>query len=104
MSIEINSQKCVGCGKCRDVCPGTLIALGKDGKAFIRYPRDCWGCTSCLKECPVYAISFFLGADIGGMGGKLHTEKEGDILKWMIERPDGSVNVTEVDTRESNKY
>lgn len=104
MSIEIDKKKCVGCGRCRDVCPGTLIALDSDRRAYIKYPRDCWGCTSCIKECPVYAIRFFLGADMGGLGSRLHTEKDGDILRWVIEKPDGSTAVIDVDTRESNKY
>ncbi|HAI77471.1 MAG TPA: adenylylsulfate reductase, partial [Ruminococcus sp.] len=55
MSIAINQNACIGCGKCHDVCPGTLIHLNADRKAFIKYPKDCWGCTSCLKECPVHA-------------------------------------------------
>ena len=100
MSIEIDKKKCVGCGRCRDVCPGTLIALDSDRRAYIKYPRDCWGCTSCIKECPVYAIRFFLGADMGGLGSRLHTEKDGDILRWVIEKPGGSTAVINVDTRE----
>ena len=104
MSIEIDKLKCVGCGRCRDVCPGTLIALDEERRAYIKYPRDCWGCTSCIKECPMYAIRFFLGADMGGMGSRLHTEKDGDILRWVTEKPDGSTAVINVDTRESNKY
>ena len=104
MSIDIDKKKCVGCGRCRDVCPGTLIALDSDRRAYIKYPRDCWGCTSCIKECPVYAIRFFLGADMGGLGSRLHTEKDGDILRWVIEKPGGSTAVIDVDTRESNKY
>jgi len=104
VSIEINKLKCIGCGRCRDVCPGTLIALDSERRAYIKYPRDCWGCTSCIKECPVYAIRFFLGADMGGLGSRLHTERSGDILRWIIEKPDGSETVINVDTRESNKY
>lgn len=104
MSIAIDKSKCVGCGKCHEVCPGTLIKIGADKKAFIKYPKDCWGCTSCLKECPVHAISLYLGADMGGSGTTLHTEKEGGLLRWIFESPDGSVSHIDVDPRESNKY
>ena len=38
----------------------------------------------------MHAISFYLGADIGGMGSKVHTEENGDILKWVIEKYDGA--------------
>ena len=27
MSIAIDQNACIGCGKCHDVCPGTLIHL-----------------------------------------------------------------------------
>ena len=104
MSISIDREKCVGCGRCHDACPGTLIKIDEDKKAFIKYPKDCWGCTSCIKECPVYAIKFFLGADIGGMGSTLHTEKNGDILNWIIDRYDGQRIEISVDRKESNKY
>ena len=104
MSVSINREKCIGCGKCRDVCPGTLIKQDGEGKAFIKYPKDCWGCCSCVKECPVHAVSTYLGADIGGMGSLMHTEKEGDILRWIIEKPDGEISEIDINQKESNKY
>lgn len=71
MSIAIDSMKCRACGKCLDVCPGSLIVQRRRQKAVIRYPKDCWGCASCIKECPFEAISYYLGADIGGMGSQM---------------------------------
>lgn len=104
MSIAIDKNKCIGCGKCHDICPGTLIKLDTDKKAYIKYPKDCWGCTSCIKECPVYAISFYLGADMGGMGSKVHIEKKDNILCWIIQHNDGRVTEIEINPKESNKY
>lgn len=104
MSIAIDSEKCVGCGRCGLVCPGSLIKMNGSGRAYIKYPKDCWGCTSCVKECPVNAVEFFLGADIGGMGGRVHTEDNGDILKWVIISPDGEKKEIDVNRKESNKY
>ncbi|MGN0577695.1 MAG: 4Fe-4S binding protein, partial [Ruminiclostridium sp.] len=34
MSIAIDKAKCVGCGRCHEVCPGTLIKLDENGKAY----------------------------------------------------------------------
>lgn len=62
MSIRINQERCIGCGQCIDVCPGSLIDRNAQGKAWMHYPKDCWGCVSCVKECPVQAIDFYLGA------------------------------------------
>lgn len=103
MSIRINEDKCVGCFKCISVCPGSLIKERK-GKAFIKYPRDCWGCVSCVKECRVCAIDFYLGADIGGNGSTMNVSYEGDILHWNIAKSDGTVKVIDVNSKNSNKY
>lgn len=103
MSIQINRDKCIGCGKCTQVCPGTLIEV-QEKKAVMQYPKDCWGCVSCVKECPVGAIEFFLGADIGGNGSIMNVTTEGDILHWNIQKMDGTVTTIDVDRRNSNKY
>ena len=104
MSIMIDKAKCKGCGMCTSVCPGSLIYQDSEKKAFIKYPKDCWGCASCIKECHFGAIALYLGADIGGMGSKVHTEENGDILKWVIEKYDGTVSEIDIDRKESNKY
>ena len=44
------------------------------------------------------------GSDIGGMGSKVHTEKNGDILSWLIEKPHGEVIKIDINQKESNKY
>ena len=104
MSIHINQKKCVGCGRCADACPGSLIWLNSSGKAEIRIPEDCWGCTSCMKECPTEAISLFLGADIGGQGSELSIRREGTVSRWIMHRFDGTEKVISVDSRNANSY
>ena len=91
MSIRIDQKKCVGCRKCSEVCPGTLIVM-EDKKAVMKYPKNCWGCVSCVKECKAGAIDFFLGADIGGNGSIMNVKSEGDILHWIITKTDGSTS------------
>ncbi|WFR59986.1 ferredoxin family protein [Anaerocolumna sp. AGMB13025] len=104
MSITINQDKCTGCRKCLAVCPGSLIKVSDTKKAFMKYPKDCWGCTSCLKECSFGAISFYLGADIGGRGSKLTTVIEEDIVHWQIEDTNGELLVIDVNRKDSNQY
>ncbi|WP_075720826.1 4Fe-4S dicluster domain-containing protein [Roseburia sp. 499] len=104
MSIVINKEKCVGCRMCTQVCPGSLIKLDQEGKAYIKYPKDCWGCVSCVKECKKDAIDFYLGADIGGRGSKMRVKSQGDMIYWNIERPDGEIETIEIDRTKSNQY
>jgi adenylylsulfate reductase subunit B len=104
MSININSKSCVGCGKCIEVCPGGLIYRDESGKAYMKFPQDCWGCTACLKECGVGAIKYYLGADIGGRGAYMYTKKEKRLLKWHIVKPNKEEVVITTNGEEANKY
>ena len=90
MSIMIDKAKCKGCGMCTSVCPGSLIYQDSEKKAFIKYPKDCWGCASCIKECHFGAIALYLGADIGGMGSLMTVKSTPDTLTWDIKKRDGS--------------
>lgn len=104
MSIVINKEKCAGCGQCSIVCPGSLIKMGEDKKAYMKYPKDCWGCSSCIKECKFEAIALYLGADMGGMGSKMSVISKGDFLNWNIDKTDGSRETIVINKKESNKY
>lgn len=104
MSIRIQQGKCVGCGRCIEACPGNLIKRDGQGKAVIKHIRDCWGCTSCLKECKTGAIAFYLGADIGGRGSTLSVTEKGDISTWKVTDISGNVQTIEVNKKDANKY
>ena len=104
MSIKTISEKCIGCGKCLVVCPGSLLYKDVNGKAYNKYPQDCWGCTACLKECPVGAIRCYLGADIGGKGTTLYTAREKQFLHWHILKANGEEQIITINQQESNKY
>lgn len=104
MSIKINKDFCAGCGKCRQVCPGSLLYKDKAGKTFIKYPKDCWGCTSCIKECSFSAIDYYLGADIGGKGSTLKTQQEDNFIHWVVTSPKGEEKVITIDRSKANEY
>lgn len=104
MSIVIQKDLCVGCGKCQKVCPGSLIKADESNKAYIKYPKDCWGCSSCLKECSQNAIQFYLGADIGGRASKMAVKQDKEFIHWIVEKNDGSVIKIDINKQDANQY
>ena len=55
--IQINEEKCNGCGACAAACHEGAIQM-VDGKAKLMREDYCDGLGDCLPACPVNAISF----------------------------------------------
>lgn len=55
--IEINKDKCNGCGLCAEACHEGAIGM-VDGKAVLLRDDYCDGLGDCLPTCPTGAISF----------------------------------------------
>ncbi|PIP33765.1 ferredoxin [Candidatus Falkowbacteria bacterium CG_4_10_14_0_2_um_filter_48_10] len=55
MAIKIIKEKCIGCGRCAELCPETF-RLGEDGKSMVinEQNRDC--AERAADHCPVEAI------------------------------------------------
>lgn len=53
--VQINVEKCVGCGRCVKVCPQHALSL-IDGKSHVDVSK-CIGCFECITVCPPKAIS-----------------------------------------------
>lgn len=54
-TLELNRERCVGCGRCREVCPHQVFEM--EGKlARLRDPDACMECGACAGNCPVAAI------------------------------------------------
>ena len=51
---KVKTSACVGCGKCRDICPAHTIAI-KNRKAVIDR-KNCIKCFCCQEFCPVGAM------------------------------------------------
>ena len=56
IGIEIDLDKCVGCGKCRDACAFHIPDI-IEGKAHNR-SSQCMRCPVCIDACPMDAIYF----------------------------------------------
>lgn len=50
-NIDIDRQRCIDCGLCVAFCPVNVFEM-KDGEPAIVRPEDCWGCETCVGQCP----------------------------------------------------
>ena len=60
---SIVTERCVGCGKCKDLCRFDAINSNgslsdSEAETFAVDPISCEGCKVCVKFCPVGAIDF----------------------------------------------
>jgi len=55
---SIIAEKCICCGKCKDLCKFDAIKFDGPAKTFTVDPISCEGCKVCVEFCPVDAIEF----------------------------------------------
>jgi len=54
--IEVDVEKCIGCGDCVDVCPVDVYEM-KDEKSVPVNAEECIDCESCVEACEQEAIT-----------------------------------------------
>ncbi|MBU4485178.1 4Fe-4S binding protein [bacterium] len=63
--IEVDIERCKGCGLCVHQCPCTALAISQNFNSSGYYPAElvhpdkCTGCTMCALVCPDLAIEVF---------------------------------------------
>jgi NAD-dependent dihydropyrimidine dehydrogenase PreA subunit len=62
VTLNLDRDKCIGCGRCIEVCPHGVFAIA--GKKASIVDRDlCMECGACQNNCPVDAIA--VGKGVG---------------------------------------
>ena len=54
--IIVDTEKCIGCGECVDICPMEVYEL-QDEKSVPVNVEECVGCESCIEVCEQEAIT-----------------------------------------------
>ncbi len=55
VTLELDTEKCIGCWRCTEVCPHGVFAV-EGSKAKIIDQDACMECGACSQNCPVAAI------------------------------------------------
>lgn len=55
--VEVNKEKCLGCGVCASVCPVEAITLSNSAEYAIINHDLCMECFTCIETCPQEAIT-----------------------------------------------
>ena len=63
VGLEIDTSKCTGCGKCKEICEMDLPEI-IEGKARNTSPL-CMRCPICIEACPMEAIRFVDKENLG---------------------------------------
>lgn len=85
MSVITDKDKCIGCQKCVDICPGNLLVLDpQTKKTFIRHPEDCWDCMACVKICPQQALETKLPYQLANYKASLKPTVYPDKIVWQL--------------------
>lgn len=60
MNVMVDQEKCIGCGRCAEICPAVFFLDEETGKSQVIDPDACEyaGCCEAAEEnCPVEAIT-----------------------------------------------
>ena len=58
--VEVDAEKCVGCGACAEVCPSRLIEVSdvnQEKRVLDFFLERCTYCARCAEVCPEEAIT-----------------------------------------------
>jgi len=65
LKIKIDSDKCIDCGKCENVCPMDVKLLEYKNNNQRILSTECILCSTCANECPKNAITSTIDFDAG---------------------------------------
>jgi NAD-dependent dihydropyrimidine dehydrogenase PreA subunit len=73
VTLEYDSSKCIGCGRCLQVCPHAVFAM-ENKKAVIIDKDACIECGACMKNCQPQALK--VNAGVGCAAAILSSKKK----------------------------
>lgn len=76
VTLQLDVEKCIGCGRCTEVCPHAVFAV-RDAKAQIIDRDACMECGACARNCPAGALA--VEAGVGCAQAVLNSWRTGEL-------------------------
>ena len=74
-TLEFDTEACIGCGRCSEVCPHQVFSLVENKARIIDFDA-CMECGACARNCPAAAIR--VDAGVGCAAGLIN--------EWLLEQ------------------
>ena len=86
-TLQLDANKCTGCGMCKKVCPHRVFKINNK-KASIINKDSCMECGACSQNCPARAISVKsgVGCAAGIIQGALKKSKSPIAVEVEVEK------------------
>ena len=55
VTLQLNAEKCHGCGTCLEVCPHDVF-VQDNGRVAVKDRDACMECGACARNCPTEAL------------------------------------------------
>jgi NAD-dependent dihydropyrimidine dehydrogenase PreA subunit len=75
VTLQLDVDKCIGCGLCTAVCPHAVLAIS-NRKARLADRNACIECGACAHNCPVTALT--VKAGVGCASAIIHSWLTGE--------------------------
>lgn len=92
VTLQLNENKCMGCGMCLEVCPHEVFKMNSS-RVFIQNRDGCMECGACSRNCPVGAISVKAGVGCAAAVINSMLGRTGGECCCSIESGDGKAGI-----------
>jgi NAD-dependent dihydropyrimidine dehydrogenase PreA subunit len=88
VTLDLNPDRCTGCGMCLIVCPHGVLRMD-NGRAAIGNRDACMECGACSRNCPSEALSVQAGVGCAAAVINRALGRSGDACCCIIEPDPG---------------